>query len=64
MPRQTETRNEVSILYMENGAENALNSEMVSRFNASLDEDLRYIDEEMDVTMFKDCDLSCLRELA
>ncbi len=28
-----------------------------------LAEDLRYIDEEMDVTMFQNCDLSCLRNL-
>lgn len=29
-----------------------------------LAEDLRYIDEEMDVTMFQNCDLSCLRSLS
>jgi enoyl-CoA hydratase len=28
-----------------------------------LAEDLRYIDEEMDVTMFQNCDLNCLRNL-
>ncbi|HNY51022.1 MAG TPA: enoyl-CoA hydratase/isomerase family protein [Smithella sp.] len=28
-----------------------------------LAEDLRYIDEEMDVTMFQNCDLACLRSL-
>ena len=29
-----------------------------------LTEDMRYIDEEMDVTMFQNCDLTCLRSLA
>ncbi|MFZ5563068.1 MAG: enoyl-CoA hydratase/isomerase family protein [Thermodesulfobacteriota bacterium] len=29
-----------------------------------LAEDLRYIDEEMDVAMFQNCDLSCLRSLS
>jgi enoyl-CoA hydratase/carnithine racemase len=28
-----------------------------------LAEDVRYIDEEMDVTMFQNCDLTCLRSL-
>ena len=28
-----------------------------------LAEDMRYIDEEMDVTMFQNCDLTCLRSL-
>ena len=29
-----------------------------------LAEDMRYIDEEMDVAMFQNCDLSCLRSLS
>jgi enoyl-CoA hydratase/carnithine racemase len=29
-----------------------------------LAEDIRYIEEEMDVTMFQNCDLSCLKSLA
>lgn len=29
-----------------------------------LAEDMRYIDEEMDVTMFQNCDLECLRSLS
>lgn len=35
---QMEARNEVRIFYMDNGAENALNSELIGQFNASLDE--------------------------